>query len=236
MELYGLDILATLQAADDERELFSKLVAYATSLGFEYVCYGLQAPVPVSHPQVEILDAYPAGWMSHYQQRGFLAVDPTVQLGRLSPRPVVWSDETFASARSLWNDARDFGLVTGISQSSWAANGIFGLLSFARSAGVVEPGELEHLTERINWLAGVTHTLMCRFIAPRFATQPDIPLTAREKDVLRWSAEGKTASEIGMILNIAERTVNFHVNNILVKLNATNKIQAAVRAALLGLL
>jgi LuxR family transcriptional regulator len=38
------------------------------------------------------------------------------------------------------------------------------------------------------------------------------------------------------ILRIAERTVNFHINNAVVKLNANNKTAAAIRAAVLGLL
>jgi LuxR family transcriptional regulator, quorum-sensing system regulator SolR len=29
--------------------------------------------------------------------------------------------------------------------------------------------------------------------------------------VLRWSAEGKTAEDIGHILHLTERTVNFHI-------------------------
>jgi len=53
---------------------------------------------------------------------------------------------------------------------------------------------------------------------------------------LRWTAEGKTAYEISHILNVSERTVNFHVNNVVDKLGASNKTQAAVKAAILGML
>ncbi|MGN6666559.1 MAG: transcriptional activator protein SolR, partial [Trinickia sp.] len=61
-------------------------------------------------------------------------------------------------------------------------------------------------------------------------------LTPRECEVLCWTGEGKTACEIGQILNISERTVNFHVNNVLLKLNATNKVQAVVKAIAMGLI
>jgi LuxR family quorum-sensing system transcriptional regulator SolR len=37
-------------------------------------------------------------------------------------------------------------------------------------------------------------------------------------------------------LDIAGRTVNFHINNALTKLNAANKTAAAVKAAMLGFL
>ncbi|EGF33678.1 hypothetical protein IMCC9480_3149 [Oxalobacteraceae bacterium IMCC9480] len=37
-----------------------------------------------------------------------------------------------------------------------------------------------------------------------------------------------------MIISVS--TVNFHINNAIEKLNAVNKIQAVVKAAMLGLL
>jgi hypothetical protein len=39
-----------------------------------------------------------------------------------------------------------------------------------------------------------------------------------------------------MILNVAERTIDFHTSNITAKPGALNKTQAVLRAALLGLL
>ena len=63
-----------------------------------------------------------------------------------------------------------------------------------------------------------------------------VQLTEREIMVLRWTAEGKTSGEISSILDITERTVNFHIANAMVKLNAVNKTAAVIRAAMVGLL
>jgi len=62
------------------------------------------------------------------------------------------------------------------------------------------------------------------------------PLSLREREVLRWAAEGKTSYEIGMILGLTERTINFHVASAITKLNASNKTHAAVKAVLLGII
>ncbi len=62
------------------------------------------------------------------------------------------------------------------------------------------------------------------------------PLTERELECLRWAADGKTAWETGMVLNVSERTVNFHMANAQKKLMASNKIQAVARAILYNLL
>ena len=55
-------------------------------------------------------------------------------------------------------------------------------------------------------------------------------LTIREVEVLKWLKEGKSSFEVSMILNISERTVNFHCNNIMRKLDAVNRVQAVAIA------
>lgn len=61
-------------------------------------------------------------------------------------------------------------------------------------------------------------------------SEPPGGLTQREVDVLRLVAEGYTNARIAQALNIAERTVAFHVSNILKKLNAASRIDAAMWA------
>jgi DNA-binding CsgD family transcriptional regulator len=73
-------------------------------------------------------------------------------------------------------------------------------------------------------------------LLPKLVPEARVMMTAREREVLRWTAEGKTAYKISRILTVSERTVNFHINNVVNKLGATNKTQAAVKAAALGLL
>ncbi|NIR96415.1 MAG: helix-turn-helix transcriptional regulator [Gammaproteobacteria bacterium] len=55
-------------------------------------------------------------------------------------------------------------------------------------------------------------------------------LTAREREVLQWLAKGKSSWDISMILHISERTVKFHVSNILHKLNAGTRAHAVAIA------
>jgi LuxR family transcriptional regulator, quorum-sensing system regulator SolR len=165
------DLLEDLCSAQDEFQLFSKINSYAQSLGFEYCCYGIRMPIPVSNPTVRIFDSYPAGWIQHYEESHFITVDPTVRQMEHSAIPLVWSDQTFADAPRLWDDAREHGLRIGISQPCWVARGIFGLLSLARPADGLSGPELASLVERINWLASVSHTLMSKVLEPKLVTQ-----------------------------------------------------------------
>jgi DNA-binding NarL/FixJ family response regulator len=61
-------------------------------------------------------------------------------------------------------------------------------------------------------------------------------LTPREHDVLNLVAEGMTNKEIGGRLSITEDTVKKHVQNIIWKLRAADRTQAAIMAFRLGLL
>jgi hypothetical protein len=49
---------------------------------------------------------------------------------------------------------------------------------------------------------------------------------------LHWLAAGKTFSEAAIILDIAERTLRFHVGNAKKKLGVSTTMQAVVAAAL----
>jgi LuxR family transcriptional regulator, quorum-sensing system regulator BjaR1 len=55
-------------------------------------------------------------------------------------------------------------------------------------------------------------------------------LTARETEVLRWVANGKSAVEIGGILKITKRTVDEHVQTAVRKLGAHNRTHAVALA------
>ncbi|TKK89753.1 response regulator transcription factor [Herbidospora galbida] len=63
-----------------------------------------------------------------------------------------------------------------------------------------------------------------------------VPLSGRELDVLRLLATGHSNREIASALHLAEGTVKNHVTNVLAKLNARDRTQAALRARSLGLL
>lgn len=58
-----------------------------------------------------------------------------------------------------------------------------------------------------------------------------VNLTDREKQCLYWAAKGKTSWEMGVILGISERTVNFHINNVLPKFSVHTR-QAAIAIAI----
>ena len=70
--------------------------------------------------------------------------------------------------------------------------------------------------------------------SPAWFAYPD--LTIRERDVLRLLVQGRTNPEIATDLCLSLGTVKVHVQNIIMKMNASGRTDAAVRATRLGLL
>jgi DNA-binding NarL/FixJ family response regulator len=64
----------------------------------------------------------------------------------------------------------------------------------------------------------------------------DFALTDREIEALTWVAKGKSSTDIAVLMNVSERTVNFHISNVIRKLGVATRVQAAIRCALLGLI
>jgi DNA-binding NarL/FixJ family response regulator len=66
--------------------------------------------------------------------------------------------------------------------------------------------------------------------------QPGQPLlTSRELEVLRLVAAGQSNGQIAIRLGISVKTASVHVSNILRKLEAKNRVEAAVRASRMGI-
>ena len=208
----------------------------ASALDFDYCAYGIKVPIPLTRQRYVLVNNYPSRWRAIYRERAYLNVDPTVRHCLFSQRPAVWSDALFASAPDLWEEARGFGLAAGWCQSSVTRAGVAGMLTFARSGAPLGPAELRAKLPALEWLVSLTHVRMCDLLLPRVVPEMRHSPTTQERQVLRWSADGKTCSEIAEIMRISERTVTFHVRNSVDKLAAANKLGAVVKAMRLGFL
>jgi DNA-binding response OmpR family regulator len=58
-----------------------------------------------------------------------------------------------------------------------------------------------------------------------------VKLREREVETLTWAARGKTFEEIGKILSLSKRTVEFHLDNARKKLGVATRTQALIKAA-----
>nr|WP_314543413.1 LuxR family transcriptional regulator [uncultured Massilia sp.] len=225
-----------LAGVHSEAELLAVLAQAAQELGFDYCALGMRLPLPLSNPKIIMLNNYAQGWRERYAAAHYVNVDPTVAHALVSTRPLLWSDDVFAGTPELWEDARGHGLHTGWAQPVHDIKGGASLLTLARSHEAVSAREADAKTAQVAWLAQAAHEILSGLLAARPDGTGAIRLTGREIDVLRWAADGKTASETADILRIAERTVIFHIDNALRRLGAANKTAGVLKAAMLRLI
>jgi len=223
------DWFASLSECHSEKELLTVLPGICDELGFEYVAYGARLPVLVENSQTLMLNNYPDEWQN------YLAIDPSVAHALSSVKPITWNDELFKDRREFQEDAQSHGLKHGWAQPVNDGR-ICALVSFARSESPLGSKELHANYENQVWLAHAIHTFMETEVINKKFPEMTVSLTLRESEVLKWTAEGKTAEEVGVILSISTRTVHFHVSNVMTKLNAYNKTSATIKAVKLGLI
>ncbi|OZM80463.1 response regulator transcription factor [Pseudonocardia sp. MH-G8] len=102
------------------------------------------------------------------------------------------------------------------------------VLAAARGESVLQPSVAAKVVARFAQLPDA---------APQPRPQPlVVPLSERELEVLRLLADGRSNREIAAALFLAEGTVKNHVTNVLAKLGARDRTQAALRARALDLL
>lgn len=99
----------------------------------------------------------------------------------------------------------------------------------ARGESLLEPSVAAKLVAEFTRLAG-------RAPAETKPVELIEPLSLREREVLRFLAQGLSNKEIGQRLSIAEGTVKNHMSQVLGKLGVLDRTQAALRARELGLM
>jgi DNA-binding NarL/FixJ family response regulator len=93
----------------------------------------------------------------------------------------------------------------------------------------------EIIVEAVRGVARGEQGWVSRQVAARLTTwtQQDSDksdLTDREKQVLQLVVQGKTNQEIGLALEISEKTVEKHLEGVFSKLGVSSRVEAAVRA------
>ena len=205
---------------------------------------GIVAGIPSTDPRRDpVLDpgrivdgGFSRSWISLYLERGFHRVDPVFRKHFGDYGTQVWT-RTYRTVsrkdqKEFIDRSRDFGLDEGVTMGHRSPGQ--GAGSCFSVSGSAIPRNERHMC-LLECLLPHLHATISRF----FSTTPSfagVSLSAREKEVLTWKKEGRTAWEISHALTISERTVAFHLRNAMRKLGARNSAQAMATALSLGLI
>lgn len=217
MDAWHRHWLGRAQTATNRQELTSIASDAARALGFERFCYLQSTWLLNSRAVVLTLHNHLISPPPHDLSRA--DADPAIAHCRFSNLPFVW--------RACPNGA---GWAQGA--SSPRALGVRGIFSLTRDGPPPDDGELQHVEPLLSLVSKAIHDAMLRIERPARSEA----LTEREREVLRWTAVGKTSTEVAQILTVSENTIKFHIKNATHKLGVANKTAAVVKAVLMGLL
>lgn len=243
------DILSDLETLGTEQAFRKKFDRTFASLGFDSYTYVnvdaelIEEAALKNHvPNLICLTNLPTNWVSRYAEEKYADTDPIIKECAGSRLPIRWTESYRANSLEraevrMMEDAWENGLKRGVTIPVHGPKGELGIFSFNSA---LNDREFFRVTDTVLYdtqiIAYHFHDAVQRTLKPAYQIPLPIALTEREVEILRWTAEGKTAWEIGSILKISERTVNFHIRNIMEKFGVHNKTHAAAKAMGLGLL
>ncbi|WP_058911177.1 transcriptional regulator SdiA [Entomohabitans teleogrylli] len=220
---------------DDAGQIFAAMRHETELLDFDYFAFCIRQPIPFTRPRLTVHTTYPAAWREVYQAENYFAIDPVMQPCNAFRGLLAWNDELFANAKVFWGAAQDHGLCSGYTRSLTGPQNVNAFLSVALRNNKKHRMAEEEISMRLQYLNEIGMASLLRLQHDSVAVR-EMRLSKREREILQWTAEGKTSAEIAIILSISENTVNFHQKNMQKKFEAPNKTQIASYAAALGLI
>ncbi|MFL4395988.1 LuxR C-terminal-related transcriptional regulator [Acinetobacter pittii] len=235
MQNWKIDFLDFMSNLKTENDIDVRLRYICNYFEFDNYAFGVKFNALFNQKNIKIINSYSCEWNSIYTINNYIEIDPVVDFCSREVVPILWRNLYSDKSIFFWNHAKEFSLNYGISQGFFDNRFNNSILSFSRKKKEINNSEFRSKFMEIHWVSQMTNISLTKFFNKDLDADCQI-LTPRELEVMRWTADGKTSFEISRILNITERTVNFHISNCLLKLNTANKVSAVVKAIFLGFL
>jgi LuxR family quorum-sensing system transcriptional regulator CciR len=252
-------IEASAKASSTE-EIFQSLCKAVSSLGCDKIAFfalTVEAQCALVAPGRDITPLlasnYPENYIRRYMQGRQYEIDPVLLLARESLTPLVWENivnrmRLSEEQKLLGTQRRESGLYSEVTCPVHGPREQTFAVCFARD----RPGEHDRAYLSALQVLAIHFYYAYVRVQQALAQPANAPggladgppvglvgarvLTHRERECLLWTARGKSASTISVILGLSENTVNFYVKNAMRKFGTTNRVVAVVLAVRAGLI
>ncbi len=236
-EMYKLeDIVLNILNSKSVQDIHSQCVVICEHYGFDFftiierVCRFNNSPLLFR--MIDHVDNFAI----HYEKESLFFIDPGVRLTVQRVTPFIMAGDvseyklTSKELRVI-HDAQDFGLREVFYAPFCDHAGGYGLVRFIHNAGgrasIKERKNDLRIQGELFLLASYLHSSLMQILKVGGSNQV---LTEREKEILRWTAVGKSTARIGDLLLIAENTVCNHLKNVRVKMGVRTTTHAVAKA------
>lgn len=223
-----IDEFGPLVSAD---RVMDRMAAVLARFGYTaFLVTGLPEPPEPLEPHF-LLNRFPPDWVKLYSERNYYPDDPVAAHCRRSIDPFEWSEATYDAERwpraaEIMARAADFGLERGFLVPIIRGNGMHACVTMAGQQPDFDP-----LAKRaVHLISMYAHAKAVALRKSDRLKPIPVRLSEREREVLTWTARGKSTGDISRILRISDRTVNRIIARAVHKLDASNRVQAIIDA------
>jgi len=229
-----LELLADVSEIESAQTSDDVLKTFQTAIGKcglrSFLITGLPIPHDSEWHRAILYDGWPREWFTRYKSQGHFLHDPCAARSRMTAKPFLWhqlpADRLTVRARLVMSEAAEFGMKDGLCVPVHMPLAGPAVVTAASDRIEIPPGALP----LIETLCVHAFRRLSGFHAACASEEIKAPLTPRERELLQWSAQGKSTDDISCILGVSTNTVESHHRNIRDKLDAINVAHAIVKA------
>lgn len=178
---------------------------------------------------------YPEHWRKTYLRERLHLSDPLARRAVNFTRPYFWSetpdlpDLTNAERRYIALVAKEnLGDGIGVPVFGPAGRNGYCALGFGHDSQITDDEILD-----LQVACQMGHLAYCRLLLRGLPAETS--LSAREKEILRWVARGRTNTQIAEVLHLSRNTVETYIRRCFEKLDVNDRVSAALRGMALGM-
>lgn len=229
------DFISDTRSATDVNELFLRYEKALSDFGFDqlaFIIMSKQLKLKQDNDLGIVRKNWKNDWEDYYRDKGYVSIDITKKLTLAQPGLIHWSDIldrlTLSSRqKKIFTEATEAGLYNGKTVS---IHGVDGLKSCVVASSTYNAHSLRQIDyDIINMMTYQFHQCYQSLMNIGVSSQRFF-LTHREEEILTWIATGMTRDQISDQLNVTKHTVNYHLKNIIRKMEANNVTEALLKA------
>ena len=232
-DVYGL-IESLLDAKTDEPVL-DAMRTVARDNGYSHFIISGLPPRGVNVEPFVLAADWPAEWFARYFGRDYTQFDPVARNCFTTTLPFFWNEapydhESDTYAQRVMDEASDIGLKAGFCVPVHTQDGVEGCVSFGGAEQDLNP----ETRLSMHLISIYAHGALRKLRRPTLVNAPS--LTERQKEVLKWVAQGKSYGDVGEVMDISRRTVIEHMQLAQKALGTTNGVHTLAEAIRYGLI
>jgi len=204
--------------------------------GYKEIVYAYVILNKKDPSQMRIINNNPE-WFDIYLERKYQFIDPIIIRALRCVEDYFWEDKVILSGvynlSRIFNESFQYNICQG---QTFPLHDYLNNLAMLSIISQKDTGiDMEKARSKFMTLLVKLHQKTLDLYGQQNQKKNAI-LSPRERQILKWVSAGKTYAEVSVILSVAERTVKFHMGNVMKKLGVNNARHAVKLGAELRLL